>query len=391
MRLALDAIKINGRHRRDLGDIDSLAQSIGLVGLLQPIVVTKDCRLVAGERRIAAARKLGWIDLPATVADNVGDAIGLLTAERDENTCRKDFSPSEAVTVCDSLAELLRIEAKQRQREGGKSGGKACGKLPQASKGKTRDRVAAAVGLSGRTYDKAKRVITAADEQPEIFGPIKEQMDRTGNVDAAARELNRKRNQQAVVSDTPAAAATLEELIAAGQKFATIYADPPWQYGNQATRASTDNHYPTMTPEAIAALPVAQLAADDAHLHLWTTNAFLFECKEIMEAWGFEYKSCLVWIKPQMGIGNYWRVSHEFLLLGVRGRCPFLARDAMSWVEAKRTGHSTKPEVIRKIVERVSPGPRLEMFGRRLSDGWTVWGNQISRTMFDKEVAHECV
>lgn len=181
---------------------------------------------------------------------------------------------------------------------------------------------------------------------------------------------------------------SLESLIAAGEKFGTIYADPPWQYGNQSTRAATDNHYPTMTLEAIAALPVRQLAADDAHLHLWTTNAFLPASFGILEAWGFDYRSVFVWKKPRLGIGNYWRVSHEFLMLGIRGDAKSFADHSLdSCVELERGSHSTKPEAVRKMIEKASPGPRLEMFGRRLADGWTVWGNQIARTMFDVEVA----
>lgn len=179
----------------------------------------------------------------------------------------------------------------------------------------------------------------------------------------------------------------LNSLVAAGRKFACVYADPPWQYGNQATRAATDNHYPTMPLEEICGLPVKHLAADCAHLHLWTTNAFLFDAKRVMEAWGFEYKSCRVWVKPQMGIGNYWRLAHEFLLFGLRvpekGRFPFLHRGMMSWLKLDRTKHSAKPDEFRADIEKVSPGPRLELFGRALSPGWTVWGNQISRTVFD--------
>lgn len=178
----------------------------------------------------------------------------------------------------------------------------------------------------------------------------------------------------------------LEALSASGRKFGTIYADPPWKYGNQGTRAATNNHYGTMSVDEIAALPIADLAADDAHLHLWTTNAFLFDAKAIIEAWGFEYKSCLVWVKPQMGIGNYWRVSHEFLLLGVRGRCPFGARDLMSWVHAERNKHSAKPGTVRAMIERASPAPRLELFGRHVAQGWTVWGNEIARGLFDEDV-----
>ena len=178
----------------------------------------------------------------------------------------------------------------------------------------------------------------------------------------------------------------LHSLANNNKKFKTIYADPPWRYGNQATRSSTDNHYPTLSVEEIAALPIRELADEDCHLHLWTTNAFIFDCKQIMEAWGFEYKSVFVWAKPTMGIGNYWRVSHEFLLLGIKGNAPFMNRSQMSWAQLDRTKHSEKPEAVRKMIELVSPAPRLELFGRRVADGWTVWGNEIKRTMFDKDV-----
>jgi N6-adenosine-specific RNA methylase IME4 len=174
----------------------------------------------------------------------------------------------------------------------------------------------------------------------------------------------------------------LATLIAEGKRFACVYADPPWEYGNRATRASADKHYATMSVEEVCAEPVADLAADNAHLHLWTTNAFLFEARRVMEAWGFEYKSCLVWVKPQMGIGNYWRVSHEFLLFGLRGRLPFADRGQMSWIQADRTKHSRKPREVREAVEKVSPGPYLELYGREPIDGWTVYGNQIEATLF---------
>lgn len=176
---------------------------------------------------------------------------------------------------------------------------------------------------------------------------------------------------------------SLRQLTDAGETFGTIYADPPWKYGNQATRASTNNHYATMTVDEIAALPVAQLAAEGCHLHLWTTNAFLFEGPRIFAAWGFEYKSCFVWVKPQMGIGNYWRVSHEFLLLGVRGKARFLDHGLTSWLQADRGEHSAKPEQVRLMIEKAGPGPRLELFARQKANGWTVWGNEIEPDLFN--------
>jgi N6-adenosine-specific RNA methylase IME4 len=171
--------------------------------------------------------------------------------------------------------------------------------------------------------------------------------------------------------------ADLEDLVRYGRTFGTIYADPPWEYGNRATRGAAAHHYRTMTVEQIAALPVPKLAAPDAHLHLWTTNAFLFAAEQVMRAWGFEYKSCFVWTKPTVGLGNYWRVAHEFLLLGVRGKCPFRDKGQRSWQCIERGEHSAKPERVRQLIELVSPGPYLELFGRRQAQGWAVWGAQV--------------
>jgi len=134
----------------------------------------------------------------------------------------------------------------------------------------------------------------------------------------------------------------------------------------------------------ICAEPVAELAEENAHLHLWTTNAFLQDAFKVMDAWGFTFKSSLVWVKDQIGMGNYWRVSHEFLLLGVRGKLTFRDRAQQSWLQAHRTVHSRKPGIVRAMVEKVSPGPYLELFGReRLCDSrWTVYGNRVEWRLF---------
>jgi N6-adenosine-specific RNA methylase IME4 len=180
----------------------------------------------------------------------------------------------------------------------------------------------------------------------------------------------------------------LHGLVAQGTKFGTFYADPPWLYGNQGTRAATGKHYKGLTVDQLCdpgLLPIAQLAADDAHLHLWTTNGFLFECPRIFEAWGFEFKSSLVWVKPQLGIGNYWRNSHELLLTAVRGNAKrFADHNLRSWLECGRGKHSEKPDRVRDFIQRASPSPRLELFGRRMFPGWLVWGNEVERTFFDE-------
>jgi N6-adenosine-specific RNA methylase IME4 len=183
---------------------------------------------------------------------------------------------------------------------------------------------------------------------------------------------------------SPTIVRDLNLLRASGVRFATVYADPPWPYSNTAARGAAENHYPTMTLDAILNEPVSSLVADAAHLHLWTTNAFLREAFDVIRAWGFRYKSCLVWVKPQLGMGNYWRVSHEFLLLGVRGSLPFREHTIRSWQLAPRTIHSCKPFAFRALIERVSPGPYLELYGReeQPQSEWTVYGNQVERRLF---------
>jgi len=169
----------------------------------------------------------------------------------------------------------------------------------------------------------------------------------------------------------------LLRLIDGGQRFATIYADPPWPFANQRTRAATGNHYGTLSLKALGALPVRELVTPNVHLHLWVANAFLLDVKPIIEAWGFDYRTYLVWHKLLMGLGNYWRNSTELLLFAKRGRLPFRDRSLRNVIQEKRGRHSAKPEQVRRLIERVSPGPYLELFGRRVVPGWTVFGNQI--------------
>ena len=188
----------------------------------------------------------------------------------------------------------------------------------------------------------------------------------------------------AIESERPSIAHSLTDLISRNLKFRTLYVDPPWRYENTASRGAANNHYSTMSIDELTKLPIEMLVTPDAHLHLWTTNAFLRDAFDLIDVWGFTYKSCLVWVKPQLGMGNYWRVSHEYLLLGIRGQLPFQDKSQRSWVEARRKRHSQKPYCVRELIERVSPGPYLELFGREeIPDSqWTVFGDQVERRLF---------
>lgn len=174
-------------------------------------------------------------------------------------------------------------------------------------------------------------------------------------------------------------------------RYGTIVADPPWRYdykngpGNAAPwRHRGAARYETMALDDIKAIDVAGLAAPGCHLYLWATMPLLREALQVVEAWGFEYTTMLMWLKPGPGAGRGWRGNVEPLIVARQGRptLPFTARsDEGSWFEhdaaiASRGEHSAKPELFMDRIEEMSPGPRLEMFSRRARMGWDTWGNQ---------------
>lgn len=177
----MDDIRCEGRYRRDMGDIEGLARSMMEVGLLHPVVVTPSLRLIAGERRILAARMLGWDTIPVHVVD-LGQVV---RGEWAENAERKDFTPSEAVAIGRALEPAEREAAKERQ-ESTRFGAES---FSTPDGGRARDKVAAAVGMSRPTYAKAAAVVDAAEREPERYGDVLERMDATSNVSAAYREL----------------------------------------------------------------------------------------------------------------------------------------------------------------------------------------------------------
>jgi N6-adenosine-specific RNA methylase IME4 len=157
--------------------------------------------------------------------------------------------------------------------------------------------------------------------------------------------------------------------------YPTIVIDPPWQYGNKATRNAAEFHYPTMSYDELAELELP--AADNAHLYLWVTNNFMREGLDLCDLWGFEYKTLLTWVKPQMGMGNYFRSVTEHVIFGTKGSLPTARRDRTNVINADRTRHSAKPDAFYDLVEQMSPGPYYEMFARsrRMGD-WHLWGNE---------------
>lgn len=196
-----------------------------------------------------------------------------------------------------------------------------------------------------------------------------------------------------------AAADDLREFLGK-DRFGCVMADPPWRFQNRTGKVAPEHkrlaRYPTMELDEICALPVADHLEDRAHCYLWVPNALLPEGLKVLEAWGFQYKSNIIWEKVRKdggpdgrGVGFYFRNVTEILLFGVRGkdvRTLPPGRSQVNYMEAeepdgdvlktRKREHSRKPDEQYKIIEGCSWGPYLELFGRGKRDGWTVWGNQ---------------
>ena len=202
--LGVYAISLGERHRTDLGDIDALARSIEEVGLLHPIVVTGEGKLIAGERRLMACRQLGWDEIPVTVIE----LEEIIRGEVAENQMRKDFTPSEMVAIGQILEERERGRAKDRQ------GYRSSGTVPELEHGQVRDIVGKAVGVSGRTYERARAVVEAAQADPAAYGSLVEEMDARG-VKPAYHKLREKQTAGSLAarSKTPEAVAERYDTI----------------------------------------------------------------------------------------------------------------------------------------------------------------------------------
>jgi N6-adenosine-specific RNA methylase IME4 len=368
--MKLTAIRVGKRHRQHVGDVRSLATSIHRLGLLHPIVVDVKGRLVAGARRLAAVRSLGWRDVPVSVVRSLTDAAQALRAERDENTERKQFLPSEIVGIARALEPLERAEAKARQ---GTRTDRHPGKLPGSVNGDRRDKIAAVVGVSGRTLDKARAVVEAAEAEPKKFGRLCREMDRTGNVHGAFRELEKVRQAERIAAEPPP--------LPTGP-FRVIVADVPWRYHGRAgdiTHRSA-NPYPDMSVGDICVLPVAKMAAKDCVLWLWTTNAHMRDSYEVLTAWGFEPKTILTWAKTgRFGNGHWLRGQTEHCHLAVRGKPTILLTNQSTLLTAPAGAHSEKPDAFYQLVRQICPGAKVELFARRKRLGFVVHGNAIMR------------
>lgn len=380
-----------GDKRRDVKSdyVKKLADSIKQVGLINPITIAPDNRLIAGYHRLQAFIQLGETRIP-TVILNLSELEARL-AEIDENLIRNEGSALERgewLLERKSIYEELFPETVAGVAGGLARHGSASEIISFAED--TADKT----GQSRRTIEQEIQI--ARDIAPEVKEKIRdtdlsdhktdllklsrlepekqaEVVDRvlsgrSNNVKSAIIESNREERIEALGSPE----------LPTGE-YSVIMADPPWRYQFSETPSrEIENQYPTMDLSEIRSLTVP--AADDSILFMWTTAPKLEEAFSVLNSWGFTYKTCAIWDKERKGMGYYFRINHEILLVATKGKFPAPSPENRpdSIIRSPRGEHSKKPEEFYEIIEAMYPeASKLEMFCRSPREGWNAWGNEV--------------
>jgi len=327
-------------------------------GVVTPLEITPSGTVLDGRHRLRAARELELTAVPVRVVEPEDEVSHMLRAA----LSRRQLTASQKAALALELEEYeqLRERARERQLANLRQNTEVATLPPRCER--SCEIVARTAGVSPRTVQDAE---TARANDPQLFEEIKQ-----GKTPAhvAARRVRREQRDLALIAPP-----------LPNGPFELIYADPPWQLGNPNSAFAPENHYPTMPLEEIKAFEVP--AADDAVLFLWAVSSKLREALEVMDAWGFEYKSFLVWVKDWIGPGTWARHRHEPLLIGRRGNYPPPEPEDRpdSVFEAPRGRHSAKPTCVYELIERAYPhASKLELFARGVPRaGWSAWGNEV--------------
>ena len=371
-------IKVGSRHRRDLGDIDALAQNIAEVGLLHPIVVTPVGLLIAGERRLDAYQKLGRERIPVTVLD----LDQIVRGEYAENFFRKAFTPSEIADIADALEPIERAKAKERRLNGLKHGSRLAKSAARGAVGRALDHVGRIVGANRDTIIKARAVRDAAKAEPGRFSKLAADMDRSGRVNGPFKRLKVMRQAAVIRAEPPP--------YPGNGPYRVIVVDPPWPYEADKVDPShrATHPYPQMSIPDICSMgpKVRAIAHEDCILWLWTTNKRMREAFAVLDVWNFEAKTILTWVKDRMGRGDWLRGQTEHCILAVRGNPIVHLTNQTTALHGPLRANSQKPEEFYGFVESLCPAPRYaELFSRTEREGWDGHGDEVCQHDNDAE------
>lgn len=370
-----------------------LVEDIRENGQRVPIVVDGQDRVIDGRNRWLACQKLG-IE-PRTERIESTEAADILGFIISTNLKRRDLSSSQRAAVIvdiDERMEAYRQAAQESQRAGLRKGSPPVGKqIYQRGNGRTRERAAKAARTNPKYVSDAQRL---KRDRPEIFEQVKAGDLAITEANRLIREQTRQAKLEAqaarAAEDSPAGT-VIDSLEAVAGRWRALYIDPPWQYRDSGVSAegeatalhgAAEHHYSTMPLDELERLPVGQLAhPEGCFLWLWTTWPMIRDGapQRLLDAWGFEWKSELIWDKERPGTGRWLMVQTEVLILAT-SRGSTLSRqrrDVRGIMHEARREHSRKPEGARAIVETFGPGPRLELFARGCPpEGWSAWGKE---------------
>ena len=358
-----------------------LLDSIKNLGILQPLQVTVEGKIISGHRRWRAARVAYQEGIPVLIpvirdyyASGLDECQAVIEFNRYRiKTGQQLYNEGKALKEIEVQRARLRQEATQLVSKGIQQRDMVVENFPPPSKAsKARDIIAQSIGLgSGRQWDKLEYV---AEHKPQLLNEIKpDGMSIHKAYDETRREVS-----QAAINPEP----ELPEGI-----FQVFYMDPPWKYNNSGLGGSAENHYRTRSVDEmldrLKELNFASHTAPNCVLFLWATNPLLPEALRLIGEVGFQYKTNLTWVKdkPTYGkLGFYVYGRHELLLLATQGSMLPKGDKPASVICADARGHSRKPEVVYEIIDQMYPNTRkCELFGRKHRPGWEVWGDQISK------------
>lgn len=369
-------------------DLQALAADIRANGLREPIwlyEMERGKRVVLDGRNRLRACVLAGVDPSFRVYEG-DDPVAFVVSH---NVPRRHLSVAQKAACAAEMLPLYEAEARTRQRHGATAPGRT---LPESFPGAfdARDAAASQFHVNPHYVSDAKRIKEASPGLHELLRQDKITVPAAIKLASLPEDLRDRAvgHVGAGLSGAEAYRKAKAETIAAAEmerpsgKYRVIYADPPWSYGNSmppGTGVPTD-HYPAMELEEICALPVRDLALDDAVLFLWTTSPHLKESFRVIDAWGFTYKTSFVWDKILHNMGHYNSVRHEFLLVCTRGTCQPDVRKLFDSVHAEeRREHSRKPDHFYEVIETIYPtGARVELFARREREGWSRWGYEAA-------------
>jgi N6-adenosine-specific RNA methylase IME4/ParB-like chromosome segregation protein Spo0J len=352
-------------------------------GLHEPIVMFED-RVLDGRNRLRACEAAG-VEPTFTVYQG-DDPISYVVSL---NLRRRHLNESQRAMVA---AKLATLKLGGNQHSEGLPIGRSSELLNVGERSVARARevqehgtpeLVHAVERGAVSVSAAADVATLpAQEQQEIVARGEHEILRTAR-DIRARQAEIRRAERI---ERLAAICNQNAPFPSDRRYAVLYADPPWHFEvyneESGIERAAGNHYPTMSLDEICAMPILNLASPDAALFMWTTAPHLRESFDVLVAWGFEYKTNIVWVKDKIGLGYFVRNQHELLLVATRGDMPSPspANRPPSVISAPRREHSRKPDEAYALIEAMYPAlPKLEVFARQRRPGWDVWGIETGK------------